>query len=164
MGPPSMPRFRDGLDRADRLSMTLATRARPLAQVYWRLARRTVLRRPESFIAEFEKELSVPDRVVIADPELGRQFLVDTTQEALRESPSGVVDDWAIAARDWGFGLDQIAIHTRLWHGDADESVPLFALAARGRHDPDSELTVLRGEGHLLLNHFPELFRALTTP
>jgi pimeloyl-ACP methyl ester carboxylesterase len=163
MGPPSMPGFRDGLDRADRLSMTLAMRARPLALLYWRLARRTVSRRPDSFVAEFEKELSDRDRVVIADPNF-RRFLVDTTREALRQGPSGVVDDWAIQARDWGFGLDRIGTHVRFWHGDADESVPLSHSEHAAATIPNSDLTVSRGEGHLLINHFPEVVWALSTP
>lgn len=84
VGPPSMPRFRDGLGKTDRLSMSLATRARALALLYWRVATWMVLRRPDSFLAEFEKELSQPDRAVLADPNF-RQLLLETAREALRE-------------------------------------------------------------------------------
>jgi pimeloyl-ACP methyl ester carboxylesterase len=83
VGPPDTPRFREGLSRNDRLTMTLGTRARPLALAYWRLARAMVNRRPASFIAEFEKQVSEADRAALADPEV-RSMVVATTQEALR--------------------------------------------------------------------------------
>jgi pimeloyl-ACP methyl ester carboxylesterase len=162
VGPPSMPGFREGLGKTDRLSMTLATRARPLALLYWRVATRMVVRRPDSFVAEFEKELSDPDRAVIADPSF-RQFLVETAREALRDGPRGVVDDSAIQARDWGFGLDRVGIHVRLWHGDADEVVPLSHSEHAAATIPDSDLTVFPGEGHLLVPRFPEIVRAIST-
>ena len=162
VGPASMPGFRDGLGKTDRLSMTLATRARPLALLYWRVATRMVVRRPDSFVAEFEKELSDPDRAVIADPSF-RQFFVETAREALRDGPRGVVDDSAIQARDWGFALDRIGIHVRLWHGDADEVVPLSHSEHAAATIPDSDLTVFPGEGHLLAPRFPEIVRAIST-
>jgi pimeloyl-ACP methyl ester carboxylesterase len=162
VGPPSMPRFRDGLGKTDRLSMTLATRARALGLLYWHVAGRMVVRRPDSFIAEFEKELSDPDRAVIADPDF-RQFLLETAREALREGPRGVVDDSAIQARDWGFGLDRIRMHVGLWHGDADDVVPLSHSEHAAAMIPDSDLTVFPAEGHLLVRRFPEIVRATST-
>lgn len=51
----------------------------------------------------------------------------------------------------------------RLWHGDADELVPL----SHGEHAaamiPDSDLTVFPGEGHLLVPRFPEIVRDIST-
>jgi pimeloyl-ACP methyl ester carboxylesterase len=160
VGPPSMPGFRVGLGRTDRLSMTLATRTRPLALLYWRIARRMLVRRPDSFVSEFEKELSEPDRAVIADPKF-RDFLVQTAREALRGGPRGVVDDSAIQAREWGFGLDRIGTPVHLWHGNADKVVPLSHSQFAAATIRDATLTVFPGEGHLLISHFPEIVRAI---
>jgi pimeloyl-ACP methyl ester carboxylesterase len=163
VGPPSMPGFREGLGKTDRLSMTLATRARPLALLYWRVAAWMVVRRPDSFVSEFDKELSDPDRAVLADPSF-RQLMIETTREALRDGPRGIVDDSAIQARDWGFALDQIRIHVRLWHGDADELVPLSHSEHAAAAIPDSDLTVFPGEGHLLVPRYLDIARVISTP
>jgi pimeloyl-ACP methyl ester carboxylesterase len=160
VGPASMPEFRAGLGRTDRLSMTLAVRARPLAMVYWRVAGLMVARRPESFLAEFEKELSSPDRAVIGDLNF-RRAVVQTSREALRNGPYGIVDDSAIQARDWGFALGEIGIHVRLWHGDNDELVPVSHSRYVAASIPDSELVVFPGEGHLLVPHFTEIATTL---
>lgn len=160
VGPPSIPDFRDGLGKTDRLSMTLASRARPLALAYWRMVGVLVARRPESFVSEFEKELSEPDRRVVADPDF-RAFLIQTSREALRRGPSGVVDDSAIQARDWGFRPGEIRSRVRLWHGDADALVPLSHSQRLNAAIPGSELTVFPGEGHLLIPHFPDIVTAV---
>ena len=60
--------------------------------------------RPESFLGEFEKELSEPDKAVFGEPEV-RKLLLATSREGLRAGAAGVVDDSGIQARDWGFGL-----------------------------------------------------------
>lgn len=67
-GPPEIPGFRKSLDAYDRVTMALATRARPLALVLWGAMRRMALGRPERFVAGVEKELSAPDRAALADP------------------------------------------------------------------------------------------------
>jgi pimeloyl-ACP methyl ester carboxylesterase len=67
-GPPEIPGFRVGLGSFDQISMTLATRARPLALALWGLTRRMALGRPDRFLAYLEKETRGPDRAVLADP------------------------------------------------------------------------------------------------
>ena len=148
VGPPTTPRFRDGLGRTDRLSMTLATRARPLALAYWRFARLLAERRPETFLGEFEKELSEPDRNTLADPEV-RKIVLATAREAMRHGAAGVVDDSAIQARAWGFDLSEIQTAVQLWHGDRDELVPLHHATYAADRIPNARLTVMEGVGHL---------------
>jgi pimeloyl-ACP methyl ester carboxylesterase len=160
VGPPAIPRFREGLGRTDRLSMTLARRARPLALAYWRIARRMAERRPESFLGEFEKELSKPDKAVFVEPEV-RKFVLATSREALRTGAAGVVHDSAIQARTWGFGLEEIRIPVHLWHGDRDEIVPLHHATYAAETIPDATLTVFEGVGHLVASRFGEVAAAL---
>jgi pimeloyl-ACP methyl ester carboxylesterase len=161
VGPPDTPRFREGLSRNDRLTMTLGTRARPLALAYWRLASTMVNRRPESFIAEFEKEASDPDRAALADPEV-RSLVVATTREALGSGTRGLVHAIVIQARPWGFRLEDVAVPTRIWHGDRDEIVPLHHSEHAASRIPGAVLTTFRGEGHLLAPRFPEIASSLT--
>jgi pimeloyl-ACP methyl ester carboxylesterase len=161
VGPPDTPGFRDGLSRNDRLTMTLGTRARPLALAYWGLARAMVNRRPDSFIAELEKEASEADRAVLADPEV-RALVVATSREALRPGVRGLVQDIVIQARPWGFRLEEVGVPTRIWHGDRDEIVPLHHSTHAAGRIPDAELTTFEGEGHLLAGRFPEIAAELS--
>jgi pimeloyl-ACP methyl ester carboxylesterase len=160
VGPPATPRFREGLGRTDRLSMTLAARARPLALAYWRIARAMAERRPDSFLGEFEKELSEPDKAAFAEPEV-RRLVLATSREALRAGAQGVVDDSAIQARAWGFRLEEIQVPVQIWHGDHDEIVPLHHGTYAAKTIPNATLTVLQGMGHLVLSRFIEVAAAL---
>jgi pimeloyl-ACP methyl ester carboxylesterase len=161
VGPPATPRFREGLGRTDRLSMSLAIRARPLALAYWRIARTMAGRRPESFLGELEKELSEPDKAVFGEPEV-RKLLLATSREGLRAGAAGVVDDSGIQARDWGFGLEDIQAPVHLWHGDRDEIVPLHHSTYAAEQIPNATLTVFEGMGHLVVSRFAEVAAALS--
>jgi pimeloyl-ACP methyl ester carboxylesterase len=145
VGPPDTPRFRDGLGPRERLTMTLATRARPLALVYWRLARRMLDRRPEAFVAEFEKKASEPDRAVLQNPDY-RSTLIATSREALRAGAGGLVQDVAIQARPWGFRLEELTLPVRLWHGDQDQVVSLHHSQHVADAIPDAQLRTYEGE------------------
>ncbi len=148
VGPPSTPRFREGLGATDRLSMTLATRARPLALAYWRFARLLARRSPARFLREFEKELSEPDKAAFADSNV-REVVLRTAQEAMRGGVAGVVDDSTIQARSWGFDLETIRTPVQVWHGDNDDIVPLHHASYVADNIPGATLTVLKGVGHL---------------
>jgi pimeloyl-ACP methyl ester carboxylesterase len=161
IGPPQTPRFREGLNSVDRMSMTLATRARPLAMLYWRIAARMVNQSRDKFLAQLEKEVTDADKAALREPAL-RATLIDTSREALRSGPAGVVEDFAVQAKPWGFALDEIQVPVRIWHGDQDHLVPLHHSEHAANLIPDAELIVLKGQGHLVLTHFVEVVRTLT--
>jgi pimeloyl-ACP methyl ester carboxylesterase len=160
VGPPSTTDFRKGLNRTDRVTMTLGRRARPLALAYWRVVRWLVDSRPETFLGEFEKELSDSDKEVLSDPEF-RQLVVATSREALRGGAGGIVDDATIQARPWGFELSEISTPVHLWHGDDDEIVHLHHARYAAERIPDARLTILEGVGHFVGPRFADIAEAL---
>ena len=117
-------------------------------------------RKPESFLGEWEKELSDPDKAVFGEPEV-RKFVLATSREALRAGAAGVVHDSAIQARAWGFGLEEIRAPVHLWHGDRDEIVPLHHSRYAAETIPNATLTVFEGAGHLVVSRFGEVAAAL---
>jgi pimeloyl-ACP methyl ester carboxylesterase len=155
VGPAEMPRFRDGLNRVDALMTRLARLAPPLARLAIKQAARQAGREPQKFDNDFEKELSPPDRELYADPEL-RAALRDIFLESTRNGPRGVVHDYAIWGRRWGFPFEEVEFPVRLWHGDDDDVVPLHHGEYLAGRLGDAELTVLPGAGHL---HPPERWR-----
>jgi pimeloyl-ACP methyl ester carboxylesterase len=85
-------------------------------------------------------------------------------REALRGGAAGVVQDAAIEARPWDFGLEQIQTAVQLWHGDRDEIVPLHHSTYAAEMIPHATFNVVQGTGHLLvLSHNAEITRALIT-
>ena len=146
-GPPEMPGFRANMTRLDRVSMTLALRAPALGAALWRPIRWAVLRYPERFLEALEKDISPVDRGYLADAAARRSFLA-STQEGLRPGARGVMDEYAIEARPWGFDPARIERQVRIWHGDQDEIVPLAHSTYLAETIPGASLEVLPGVGH----------------
>jgi len=160
VGPPDLPRFYEISGPSDRRSMRLAARARPLAIAYWHVGRLTSRHRPEALLARLEHELSEPDRRVLAD-ERFRESVMVSFREALRPGPRGVVHDFLVQTRPWGFRLEEVPAPVRIWHGDEDRIVPFEQGRLQAERIPDAELTVFEGEGHLLEGRFAEIAAAL---
>jgi pimeloyl-ACP methyl ester carboxylesterase len=160
--PPNMPGFGGTVDAADRLSRFLAVRARPLALGLWGLVGELARRRPELLLAAFERSVTEPDREVLHDP-AARAAFVDTLREALRHGPAGLVDDYAIEARSWGFALEAIRARVLVWHGDRDEAVPPRHGAWVAEAIPGAELRVLEGAGHLVHRELPSIVGELVS-
>jgi pimeloyl-ACP methyl ester carboxylesterase len=83
-------------------------------------------------------------------------------KEALRQGPDGFAWDLALAARPWGFRLQDIRVPVRLWHGELDASAP----PAMGRYlagtIPRCRALFVEGAGHFLVyDIWPEVLGAL---
>jgi pimeloyl-ACP methyl ester carboxylesterase len=147
--PPEMPGFDEGMIGADRLALTLARRARPLALATWGVVRLLAQHRPRAVMASFARDLSGPDRERMEEPAV-RTALLDSLREGLRPGAAGTVDDYAIEGRAWGFDPAEIRVPVRLWHGDRDGVVPLAHSRWLAERIPDAELNLIAGAGHLM--------------
>jgi pimeloyl-ACP methyl ester carboxylesterase len=84
------------------------------------------------------------DRELIADAEAGRTA-VDGLLSAARGGVAGLVEDFLVCSRPWGFVPDEVRVPVQLWHGLQDRLVPAehaWQLAAglpdcRAAFDPD---------------------------
>jgi pimeloyl-ACP methyl ester carboxylesterase len=111
--------------------------------------------------------------VAAGDPAAAARALLDDCRRRLADEPwpdDGVRPSAEGYARDlfllfvspWGFAPEQIAVPTRIWHGDRDPAVPLAVAEFFERTIPESSLRVLPGEGHLLFKaHADEILAAL---
>lgn len=90
------------------------------------------------------------DRRVFADPVVG-PILTETTRQALRQGPSGILQDMRVYSKSWGFPLQDIRCPVTLWHGSEDDVVhPRFALDMQDRL-PKARLHLISNEGHYSL-------------
>lgn len=148
--PIDAPGARAALDRSNRALITLARRA-PWAA---RLMLRWLVQRPspDRLLGSLIGELSAADTVALE--RLGPPERVTApVREAMRNGPTGVVDDLRVLARPWGFDPASITAPTRIWQGSADTLVPAFYARWLGERIPDSMVRVVRGEGHVSLLH-----------
>ncbi len=144
-----------GPDRIGGGLMALGSRVAPLLQVAGlpiRLTALTLVRLIRPFAgpaADLYGLVSPPgDRALLARPEIKAMFLDDLLNGSRKQLAAPFYDVVAFA-RDWGFRLDEVKVHVRWWHGDADHIIPF----AHGEHVvsrlPDAELHPMPGESHL---------------
>lgn len=88
------------------------------------------------------------DREVFRRPELREMFIDDIVCGA-RDHFHAPVYDLMLFGRPWGFSPKDIRVPIRLWHGDADNLVPLSHAEHLAELIPDAELRVRPREGHL---------------
>jgi len=123
-----------------------------------------------TFRASAPDTLPPVDAAAMASP-LGEELadhLAATMRSAFSHGPHGLVDDVLAFTKPWGFAVPALACQVTVWHGTADESVPV----AHGRwvadHAPQAELRMLDGEGHVsILAELPAIIdsvAALTPP
>jgi pimeloyl-ACP methyl ester carboxylesterase len=113
-----------------------------------RAAARRLLEDCRAELEEAEREPSDPG---VADPDLRERLHAGLLETAAR-GPEGYAHDLLLLfVSPWGFAPEEISVPTRMWHGDRDPAVPLAVAEFFARTIPESLLTVVRGDGHLLL-------------
>ena len=107
-------------------------------------------RNPERFFDRYTAHNPPADRVFLDRPDV-RARMIDNYCEAARQGVRGFAWEVLIVTRPWGFRLEDIRVPVHIWHGDRDTSTPLAMARAMAQAIPHSRLTILPGEGHLLL-------------
>ncbi len=115
----------------------------------WRWAR-AQRRDPERHLDEAVEQMIQADRIAVDDPPV-RALMLANVAELYRQGASGVYDEALIMARRWGFPLHEVATPVRLWHGDADPTVPVAMGRFVAGRVPGCRATFYPGEGHHIL-------------
>jgi pimeloyl-ACP methyl ester carboxylesterase len=124
---------------------------------------------PRRFRADADKafakqfgDLCESDQKALEKPE-NRALLLASAVEALRAGHAGVAaESQLLFVRPWGFSPADVQPHVDLWYGGADTIVPPEMGSYLDRTLPDSRLTVVPDEGHMLyVSHWGEILRPL---
>jgi pimeloyl-ACP methyl ester carboxylesterase len=75
----------------------------------------------------------------------------ESQRQAWRASADGVMADAEVYARPWSFGLEQIKVPVRLWHGKKDRSFNWQLTRALADRLPNCDARFVEGEGHYSL-------------
>lgn len=87
------------------------------------------------------------DAAVLADPE-ARDIFVESFLAATERGVGPMIDDFVLAAGDWGFPPAEVRRPVHLWHGVNDTTVPVAQAAALAAVLPDCRRTFAHDEGH----------------
>ena len=72
------------------------------------------------------------------------------TREALRQGPAAFLLELQLAARDWGFPLEDNRAQIVLWHGSLDQAASLESAREVARRLPHCSTHFIEGAGHFL--------------
>ena len=106
------------------------------------------------------------DRKVLDDPQILSLFIKESA-EAFRQGSKGAYHEGKIYARSWGFNLEDISpkLKVYIWHGEADEIVPVAMGRGMCKLIPNCEGKFYPGEGHYstIFKYYKEIIDALTS-
>jgi len=106
---------------------------------------------PKKFISQANSLLPRPDReIVFNDPEFQKGFL-NMVREAMKQGTRGAHHESVLTVTDWGFCLQDIQMPVMLWHGEADQNIPVEMARYAATVIPKCDAKFFPNEGHLSL-------------
>jgi len=156
-----MPEVYDLIPQSSRLYWTSARKSAVLSRLFLRLMKFMTARSAERVGEGMAQSMPDADKVYI--PQV-QQTLVDAILEALRPGTRGAQYDAWLYQRPWDFRLEDIQMDMHLWHGEADQNIPVVM----GRHVaekiPYCYSRFYEGEGHISLikKYRDEIIEVLT--
>lgn len=116
---------------------------------------------PEAHLRAAIESMIEADQQILRDPALQAVMIANAT-ELHRQGGKGLYDEALVMARRWGFPLDQVNVPVRVWHGEADDTVPVEMGRYLARVLPDCRATFYPGEGHhLMYDRWREILSAV---
>lgn len=119
---------------------------------------------PGLFIKNALALLPEPDRQLIAaDRQVQKQF-AHMVREAMRQGTRGAHHDSLLTVTDPGFRLQDVATAVRLWHGEADQNIPVAMARYMAKALTNCQAEFFSDEGHISLfkKHAAEIVQSLT--
>lgn len=106
---------------------------------------------PRRFIANAGSMLPEPDRLqVSSDPDFQACFL-RMLREAMRQGSRGAHLESLLSISEPGFSLEEIRAPVLLWHGEADQNIPVEMARYAAKAIPNCQAKFFPHEGHLSL-------------
>lgn len=148
LGPIYHKALLDQMNWAARMNLSLGRRSEQLTDIVFGAPTTAALQRWPALVERMRSFAAPPaDREVLADSET-TEILNRTIADAMRDGALGAKRDLHLYTHDWQLPFGQIRFPVRIYHGQADGTVPIDHARWYAEHLPQARLTELPGEGH----------------
>ncbi len=108
------------------------------------------------------KDAGPCDRAVLDRPQVWRSQ-VEMFTDSLQNGKRGFAWELHIAARPWGFALNEVRVPALIWHGAEDLAAPVEVARHMAKELPACRANWLKREGHFLhYNYWSEILQDLS--
>lgn len=149
-GPPEVMPISRAMQAGNRLIFFLVRYLPLIAKLLFDGTAKKMHKRPDKVKAEMLKKLTATDQCMGETPD--GEILLTMMQEAYRQGGAGTYRDLRLVGRDWHIDLSQIRVPVFLWHGEADNLVPVATGRGLAKLIPGCEAHFIPNAGHLLMN------------
>lgn len=118
---------------------------------------------PNQFVAQANSLLPKPDRTIVVTNPVFQKGFIKMVREAFRQGALGAFHESLLSVTDYGFRLQDIQTTLLLWHGEADQNIPVEMARYVASAVPKCEAKFYPNEGHLSLfkKNAEEIIRTL---
>ncbi len=161
MGPLRTPEAEERLTRREQLERFVATWLKPILQFKTWQAARAIQRDVGLFLQRRAAAAPEEDRLQIERPAINAVMRQDLLASVVRGGGT-MAHEFHLMAQRWEFELASVRAPMQLWHGTADDVVPLWLAESVAARVPHAETRYLSGLGHLLLlSHMGDIIEQL---
>lgn len=156
--PPDWPGMMEQINQMDRIIIKISRRVGLVDEAIFVATRELARRAPKQFAKRTASRLcEQSSNAITRDP---AEFALATVTGLAQ--PAGVLDDFRIWDRPWGFEVAEIPGSVHVWHGDLDEFCPPDWGQRMADAIPTAELHAVTGAGHFVArDHWAEMFATI---
>jgi len=149
-GPHDRPGSREGCSKSDLMLLDLSMRRPSLARLMMFVWAKVAKLAPSVALKSLAEDVSEPDRQFLDEGvrERGAAEVMRLFAEAFRQGGGGVVLEYRLYGRSWGFSFEEVSVPVHIWHGEDDLIVPMHHAEDLASRLPDAKLHKLEGTGH----------------
>ncbi|NKF21063.1 alpha/beta fold hydrolase [Solimonas marina] len=148
-GPPEVMRLSKDMQGGNRIAFFAARYAPLLLKALTSMTANAIRKQPQQYLRKLKAQLPESDRALMDDGTLERTMMQLT--EAYRQGGDGAYRDMRLVSQPWGLDLGTITVPVFLWHGEADNLVPVATARAFADMIPGCESHFITDAGHQLL-------------
>jgi pimeloyl-ACP methyl ester carboxylesterase len=161
MGPLHTSEATAMLTRRQRLERFTVARLSPVVRLRARQVAQTIEEDVAAFLRGRAAASPFGDRVHIEDASINAVMRQDLLA-AVERGGGTMAHEYGLFARGWRFDLEGVRAPMQLWHGSADNIVPLWVAESVAVRIPHAERRFVSDAGHLLmLSHMSEIIEQL---
>lgn len=151
--PPEVLRISREMAFGNRVGFLLAKYAPFLLKVSFASYANALKKSPEKVVPKMLAEFGEWDRHVIENShgKSGKEDLMLHFKEAFRQGSDGTYRDMLLVSRPWRLDLNKITVPVFMWHGEADNLMPIAPARGFAKLIPGCETHFIPDAGHLLL-------------